>query len=187
PGYDTLRLLLCDRAILVEGDSDELIIQRAYLDRYEKLPIHDKVDVISVGTSFERFAKIAEHQGKEIIVVTDNDGDPDRLNQKYKSYVENEEFRFKACYDSTVETGDLEIGNQGKKFNYNTLEPKLLKVNTLELFNEIFGTEFDDINRMHIYMYNNKTDCALAIFNSSKSIEYPEYIKEAIKPLSEDE
>src|SRR4029078_9805537 len=31
PGYDTLRLLLCKKVILVEGDSDELIVQKAYM------------------------------------------------------------------------------------------------------------------------------------------------------------
>ncbi len=32
PGYKTLRVLLCDTAILVEGDADELVVQRAYMD-----------------------------------------------------------------------------------------------------------------------------------------------------------
>ena len=30
-GYDTLRFILCKRAILCEGDSDELVIQKAYM------------------------------------------------------------------------------------------------------------------------------------------------------------
>jgi len=29
-GYDTLRLIMCKKAILVEGDSDELVVQKAY-------------------------------------------------------------------------------------------------------------------------------------------------------------
>jgi predicted ATP-dependent endonuclease of OLD family len=33
PGYDTLRLILCNKAILVEGPSDELIVQKAYFVR----------------------------------------------------------------------------------------------------------------------------------------------------------
>ena len=37
-GYDTLRLVLAERAILVEGPSDELIVQKAYLLKYGKLP-----------------------------------------------------------------------------------------------------------------------------------------------------
>lgn len=32
PGYDTLRLVLAKKSILVEGDCDELVIQRAYKD-----------------------------------------------------------------------------------------------------------------------------------------------------------
>lgn len=30
PGYDTLRLILAHRVILVEGPSDDLIVQHAY-------------------------------------------------------------------------------------------------------------------------------------------------------------
>ena len=55
-GYDTLRLMLCDKAILVEGDSDELVVQKAYQTQNKgKLPIEDCIEVISVGVSFLRF------------------------------------------------------------------------------------------------------------------------------------
>jgi putative ATP-dependent endonuclease of OLD family len=37
PGYDTLRLILCEKAVLVEGPSDELIVQRAYKDKYGEI------------------------------------------------------------------------------------------------------------------------------------------------------
>ncbi|MBU1256312.1 AAA family ATPase, partial [Patescibacteria group bacterium] len=47
-GYDTLRLILCKKAILVEGDSDELIVQKAYRNKHGKLPLENGVDVISV-------------------------------------------------------------------------------------------------------------------------------------------
>ena len=41
-GYDTLRLALAKKAILVEGDSDELVVQRAYMDANGgRLPIQD--------------------------------------------------------------------------------------------------------------------------------------------------
>ena len=35
PGYDTLRLVLAKRVILVEGPSDELVVQRAYRDAHD--------------------------------------------------------------------------------------------------------------------------------------------------------
>jgi putative ATP-dependent endonuclease of the OLD family len=41
PGYDTLRVLLAERTFLVEGPSDELIVQKAYLKEHGKLPIEN--------------------------------------------------------------------------------------------------------------------------------------------------
>ena len=49
PGYDTLRLILSSKTILVEGPSDELIVQKAYQKKYGKMPLADGVDVIAVG------------------------------------------------------------------------------------------------------------------------------------------
>lgn len=180
PGYETLRLILCKKAILVEGDCDELIVQRAYMDTHDRrLPIEDGIDVISVGLTFERFLKIAEKIKKHVAVVTDNDGDVESLNEKYALYI-GEGKSIKTFYDTLVDTGDLTIGKDERKFNYNTLEPKLLKVNSLDIFNNIFGTNYTVIDDMHKYMKTNKTDCALKIFESSVRIEYPGYIKNVI-------
>ncbi len=184
PGYETLRLILCKKAILVEGDCDELIVQKAYMESNdEKLPIEDGIDVISVKLTFERFLKIAEKIDIKVAVVTDNDGNVNKLNEKYKPYVSKSK-NVKIFYDNSIDTGDLVIGD--KKFNYNTLEPKLLKVNTLENFNEIFDTKYSKIDDMHKYMKSNKTECALKIFESSVKIRYPEYIKKVIEWCNEE-
>lgn len=180
-GYDTLRLILCKKAILVEGDSDELIVQKAYMKHNNgKLPIEDGIDVISVGTSFLRFLEIAEKISKPVVVVTDNDGDIKSLEEKYKKYI-NGQFssNIKICYDPTVEYGDLMIGS--KPFNYNTLEPKIVKVNNLDKLNKIFETSFETVDELHKYMKRNKTECALKIFETGEDINFPEYILEAIK------
>lgn len=34
---------------------------------------------------------------------------------------------------------------------------------------------------MHKYMHSHKTDCAIAIFESTTKIKYPEYIMRTIK------
>ena len=49
--------MLAKRVILVEGPSDEVVIQRAYRDAHGgRLPIEDGVDVISVrGLQAKRF------------------------------------------------------------------------------------------------------------------------------------
>lgn len=180
-GYDTLRLILCERAILVEGDSDELIIQRAYMDLHDsRLPIQDGIDVISVGTSFLRFLEIADLLSKQVTVVTDNDGDIDAINRKYADYIgENQKPYVKLCVDSSVDTGTLMIGKQA--YNYNTLEPKLLKANNLALFNKVLGTSYKKADDLHKHMKHDKTECALKMFMSTEKIKYPDYIMDAVK------
>jgi putative ATP-dependent endonuclease of OLD family len=180
-GYDTLRLILCKKAILVEGDSDELIVQKAYMVKNKGLlPIQNEIDVISVGTSFLRFLEIAERINKPVIVVTDNDGNIAALEKKYKNYMgDNEKAFVKICYDKTVDGGGLKIGESS--FNYNTLEPKMLKANGLRELNAILGTSFASDDEIHKYMNANKTECALAIFGCSGAIKFPQYILEAIE------
>lgn len=180
-GYDTLRLILCDRAILVEGDSDELVVQKAYIVKNNKLPIEDRIDVISVGTSFLRFLEIADKLNKPVSVVTDNDGDVEALNTKYKDYLgKNAQPSIKICFDDTVDEGKLEIGK--KKFNYNTLEPKIVKSNDLATMNGIFGTDYSNIDDLHKYMHANKTECAFYIFDTTHKIKFPQYVLDALEP-----
>ncbi len=176
PGYDTLRLVLAKKSILVEGDCDELIIQRAYMDANDrKLPIDDEIDVISVGTAFLRFLELAKALKIPVVVVTDNDGNVDRLKKKYADYEGIDHIQI--CYDAEIDAGHLVIG--GKAFNYNTLEPKLLKANSLKLFNSLFGTDHT-LDNLHKYMLGRKTECALTIFSSDTTITYPQYILDAI-------
>lgn len=181
PGYDTLRFILCRKAILVEGASDELVVQRAYLDKHKgRLPIEDGIDVISVnGLSFLRYLEIADQLQIRTAVVSDNDGDYSRIEKKYSNYLGVHTKQYvDICIDSNVDTGDLEIN--GKPFNYNTLEPKLVKANNLDVFNRIFHKEYSSVDDLLIYMHGHKTECALSIFNSEEKIKYPDYILKAI-------
>lgn len=180
-GYNTLRIILCSKAILVEGDSDELIVQKAFLLANDgRLPIEKGVDVISVGTAFLRFLEIAKKLKRPVAVVTDNDGNPGAVKEKYVEYLDASPSNpIQIFFDQYVDTGNLEIG--GKKFNYNTLEPKLLKANSLIALNKIFATNYDDIDDLHKFMKKNKTQCALKIFDTKEDINFPEYILNAIK------
>lgn len=182
-GYDTLRLILCKKAILVEGDSDELVVQKAYQSQNNgRLPIEDQIDVISVGTSFLRFLELADALKLSVAVVTDNDGDVAGLEKKYADYIkENKKDKITICYDQVEDTGTLKIGE--KPYNYNTLEPKILKANgnNITLFNSILGTDYSTIEDLQKYMKHHKTETALAIFNTDEKVVFPSYIMEAIR------
>ena len=181
-GYDTLRMILCKKAILVEGDSDELVIQKAYMIAYGgKLPIETGIDVISVGTAFLRFLEVAEKLNKSVSIVTDNDGDVGAVQTKYQNYLgTNAKSNITICFDTIVDSGALVIGAKNKPFNYNTLEPKIFKENGRNRMNTILGTAYANDDDLHKYMKANKTECALKIFETTEEIKFPRYILDAI-------
>lgn len=187
-GYDTLRLLLCDKAVLCEGDSDELILQKYYLQRKGKLPIEDGIEVISVGTSFLRFLEVADKLKCHVSIVTDNDGDIDVLRKKYEDYVDdngnNKKENVKICIDWNVYAASNFSGGDkftGSSFNFNTLEPEMLLQNRLDALNEILGKNYEDDYGMLKHMHANKTECALKIFNTDRPVAFPDYIREAFE------
>lgn len=177
-GYDTLRLLLSKKAILVEGDSDELIVQRAYMDSHAgKLPISDGIDIISVGISFLRFLEIAKILELCVSVITDNDGNIEALNRKYSDYLgDNGCENINICFDDSAYEYDGSLGN----YNYNTLEPCIYRSNSMSILNEILNKSYENLDDLLRYMKSNKTEVALKIFESDKAIEFPQYIKDGI-------
>ena len=181
PGYDTLRLILSDKTILVEGPSDELIVQKAFqYKNNNELPIEHGIDVISVrGLSFKRFLRIAAIIKKKVAVVTDNDDDYDaNIKEKYKDFNE--------CENILV-AASTSIRGEGQR-HLNTLEPQFVEVNDLNDCVEAFGlerTKYKDKDALIKYMISNKTDWALKVFKSSKKFVIPNYIDTAIDWISE--
>jgi predicted ATP-dependent endonuclease of OLD family len=169
PGYNTLRVLLSNQAVLVEGPADELIVQRAYIDHYGKQPIEDGIDVITVGgLAFQRYCELATLISKHITIVTDNDYDADTVKKGYEKY-------------GNLVTLCVETNN-----NLNTLEPSLFAVNTntFEEFRDIVyhGTDIKRRSAESIvqFMIKNKTEWSMRVFMSDRKINYPRYILEAI-------
>ena len=166
-GYDTLRIVLAERVILVEGPSDELIVQRAYREAHGgRLPLEDNVDVINVrGLSFKRFLDIAKPLGTPVDVVTDNDGkEPAAVLASYGDYDNAEHIR--------VHVGSAEGGP--------TLEPQLVQANGREALNVLLGRHAADDETLKAWMKDNKTVCALALFETEQDVQIPNYIRDAV-------
>jgi putative ATP-dependent endonuclease of OLD family len=166
-GYDTLRIVLANRVILVEGPSDELLVQRAYRDKHHgRLPLEDGVDVINVrGLSFRRFLDIAKPLGTRVDVVTDNDGmDPADVLAKYADYTD--------AAHINVHVGLYEGGK--------TLEPQLLHANGRQALNGLLGREDPDDAALAKWMEANKTECALKLFETTQPVQIPRYMQDAV-------
>jgi putative ATP-dependent endonuclease of OLD family len=165
-GFDTLRLVLSKGAILVEGPSDELVVQRGYMDAKGRLPIDDGIDVISVGMSHKRFLELAIRLKRRVWVVTDNDGKT--VQEKETQFAE---YLLHECVSL----------HTGKDPSLKTLEPQIVEVNSVATLNEVLGKSYGSKEELRKAMHDDKTGAALAIFTSEKTIVMPEYIQNVFK------
>lgn len=166
-GYDTLRLILAKRSILVEGPSDELVVQKAYLLRHGKLPTADGIDVINVrGLSFPRFLDIAGLLKIDVSVVTDNDARyAETIVKRYAPYSRQSNIKIFADPDNSLPTLENHIG----------------RANDVANLNIIFGTNHATEAEMVDYMKKNKTESALALFETAAKITIPPYVWNAVQ------
>lgn len=75
PGYDTLRIVLADKIVLVEGPSDEIVFERIFEDTYGKRPMQCGIDVLSMrGISLARGLELCAALNKQVTALRDNDG-----------------------------------------------------------------------------------------------------------------
>lgn len=176
PGYDTLRLVLAEKVVLVEGPTDDLIIQRAYKDKKGCLPSENGIDIIAVDSlAFKRYCDIAVILKKEIAVVTDNDGNIAlNIDKKYSEYKDSPYIRIFHERNEAL----------------NTIEPSVLAVNCdidgapTEEFKAVISCGASLMNRDYDgilgFMSKNKSEWAARVFDAEDSIHYPAYIKELI-------
>lgn len=164
-GFDTLRLVLAKGAILVEGPSDELILQRGYLDAKGNLPIDDGIDVISVGLSHKRFLDLAVRLKRRVWLVTDNDGKT--TEEVSKRFAEYTDYAFVSLHTGS----DPEL---------RTLEPQIVAANDLATLNGALGASYASKEEAVEAMLADKTGAALAIFESDSAIKMPEYLADVI-------
>lgn len=165
PGYDTLRIVLAKKIVLVEGPSDEIVFERIFCDTYGKLPMQCGIDVLSMrGLSLARGLELCAKLNKPVAAIRDNDGfDPAELRKSV---------------DQWLEPGvrELFIGNvaEGK-----TLEPQLIHFSTEPVLRKILGiTVGVDLLK---WMTREKTEAAIRISAAAEKIVPPSYIFAAVQ------
>ena len=161
-GYDTLRLVLAKKIVLVEGPSDEIIFERIFKDIYGKRPMELGIDVLSVGgLSLGRCLELCAALGRTAAAVRDNDGiEPEKLRASLQGWLAEGQ-------------RDLFVGAADRGA---TLESQLLDHNGEAKLREVLG-----IARavdLVTWMTREKTETALRIAESS-TIAPPEYMRDA--------
>jgi putative ATP-dependent endonuclease of OLD family len=191
PGYDTLRVALSSKVILVEGPSDELVLKKIYQRKHNRLPEQDGIDVIVVrGIGFKTFIEVGKHIGTKIHVLRDNDGDyhgnvvQGRLeyaefpNIKLFSPVSNVEFSLEPAmiYANSIDIKTL-----------NEFAKEVLSTATYKLYNA--NVALEDRRENLIQWFKSvkgngkgarKVDSAIRLFDSALDFKYPAFLDEVL-------
>ncbi|WP_374580347.1 ATP-dependent endonuclease [Pseudoduganella sp.] len=185
PGYDTLRAVLANKVILVEGPSDELILKKFYIDKHKCLPEDDGIEIIVVrGLGFDTYLEILKRIGVRTNVLKDNDGDYkaniEAYQDKYKAYAHlqllspNDDTLYSlepaliAEHNKTVASLDsfAELILSLQTYNKYKEQPDLAA--KTQFLRDWFGGEAGNGKK--------KVDSAMRIFDSKDAINYPAYL-----------
>lgn len=164
-GYDTLRLVLAEKVVLVEGPSDEMLFERAFHDKHGATPISRGIDVISMrGVALARSLELATALDRKVAALRDNDGqDAVHWAQPLAAFLQ--------AGKRELFTGDKALGP--------TLEPQLLSVNDDAALRTLLN--YDGKLTTLEWMSSNKTEAALRIAEAATPITYPDYFMKAIE------
>lgn len=162
--HDSLRMVLADKIVLVEGPSDVVLFERFYKDSQGRLPSEDGIDLISMnGLALGHCLELAKALGKACALLRDNDG---RSPTDHRSELE----------DALSPRRQLFIGEVS---DGHTLEPQLITFNDEAVVRRAMRlTERADLAT---WMRNNKTEGALRLAESTETLAPPNYFKEAIE------
>ncbi|QGZ25374.1 AAA family ATPase [Corynebacterium ulcerans] len=167
PNFDTLRLVLADKVALVEGPSDQMILDRAIKEKTGMSSEKHGIDIISVdGTKFKRWLELAKLLRKPTVALRDSDG-------------ESEEYWRGEYAKSLGDNGQLFVGDPtlGR-----TLEPQLVTANreNQDKIKEKLGINLS--LDLETWMTENKTEAALRLVELPEGeFVYPDYILRAVK------
>jgi len=189
PGYDTLRVVLAQKTVLVEGPSDELVLKRIFRDKQGHLPEEDGIDIIVVrGIGFKNYLNIVTELEHPSRVVKDNDGNYQKnITQWFATYLDNENLECFSPNDDELNSLEPalisancssveELDNYSKVILSAKTFNNYIKLETLKKKREFLLDWFegDDAGR-------KKVDSAIRIFDSTEAINFPEYLAKAVE------
>lgn len=163
PPANIIEYALAKKAILVEGPSEYMLLDKFYRSIIGHSPEEDHIHIIDVrGLSFKRYLEIAKLAGNKIAVITDNDGDfHQHCVEKYTDFNQIENIQIFFSEDNSKRTFEILLYDSNKS-----------------LCDDMFGENAQD------YMLGNKTEAAYSLLNQ-ENIVVPDYIQRAIQWIKE--
>lgn len=172
-----LRFILANKVILVEGATEQLLVPYLFSQKNESIE-ECKIDVISCnGLSFMRFIDVATTLNKKVAILTDNDGDSNKIEESKKFNEKHVNIKIFMPNDIKEYTWEVAI----KKLNTKKIE-RLIHLQEFAKY-LVKGEELED--KYLAYMLNHKVDVALKMANSGEKYDIPNYLEELFKWIKE--
>jgi len=177
PNFDILKLLFSDRTILVEGTTEEMLINSILSNDEDN--IH-RIDVISIGQKgFKTFMDIwlqvnQGNKNKKLGIIRDFDNQTNAIDEHKKYDDDHVNIRVRTTKEYTLENDLVTAGDN------------------LKSLQKIFEREDDDVKQMARYLIDSKAESMLticdAIFSKceDKKIELPKHIREVVDFMKDD-
>lgn len=164
PPASIVEYALSRKAILVEGPSEYMLLEKFYESITGHCPEDDDVHIIDIrGLSFKRYLEIARQTESRVAVITDNDKDYQKnCVEKYAEYA--------SCHNIEI---FYEPDNAKRTFEV------ILYADNKSLCDGLFKADAQD------YMLKNKTEAAFILLSTEQAITVPDYIKRAINWIRE--
>lgn len=176
-GNAFLQLLLSKKAFLVEGATEFLLLPHFYKQITGKTIEEDGISVIPCnGISYKNYLEIAKETSKKICVITDNDGNQNRIDE---ATAFNNSNTFQHIFLGTTTddwTWEVCLYNLNKSILNSMIE---VQAGAKYYFHE------KDYGQVLGKMLNNKVEAAYKMLLSMIEFDVPQYIKDAIKWLRE--
>lgn len=170
-----LEFILAHKVILVEGNTEYILLPKFY-EKVNKEHIEkDNITVISAsGLGYKNYIELAKLLHKDMAVITDNDKNIDKINE-IKDFNKNES-KIKIFTDNEINRWTIEV---------------CIFYDNQDLLNEIIPVEADakyyfngeNYGQVLGKMLNNKTETAMELLD--KDIQVPQYIKGALQWIKE--
>ena len=176
-GNAFLQLLLSKKAFLVEGATEFLLLPHFYKQITGKTIEEDGISVIPCnGISYKNYLEIAKETSKKICVITDNDGNQNRIDE---ATAFNNSNTFQHIFLGTTTddwTWEVCLYNLNKSILNSMIE---VQAGAKYYFHK------KDYGQVLGKMLNNKVEAAYKMLLSMIKFDVPQYIKDAIKWLRE--
>lgn len=165
PNNNMLRFVLAPKSILVEGDSEYILMEEFYRITTERDLSQSGIGVISVGgKTFKRYLEISKLLDNKVAVVTDNDGDYlNNIHDSYSEYSEYPRMKIFSDKDNSRYTFEVCVYSDNKEVCEQEFQSPRRKLPTLD------------------YMLRNKTLVAFQLLTAKTiDLHVPQYIRDAI-------